>query len=282
MTDAPAPGTPEWRRLVTASKVPAILGVDPYSSPRKMWDQMTGRIPPDEYTAAMERGHLLEPALLAWWRNHHPDHTDWHEQVATRYGDWLLVTPDGAATLNGEDVLVECKTTTRDDLWGTPGTDEVPPYVLAQVLVQLHVTDAARCYVVMLGSRLTFAEYIVDRDPAMETAILDRLQDFAATLTSDTPPPLDDTVATYEAVRAEHPDIDRDATVALADDEAWEWIAAKFKREAAEREERAAKTRLLDRMGNARLATHNGQTIARRQPSRAGVSLVAVAKKEPA
>lgn len=281
MTQPPAPGTPEWRRLITASKVPAILGVDPYHSPRSMWDQMTGRIPPDEHTAAMERGHLLEPALLAWWRAHHPDHTDWHEQAAARYGDWLLVTPDGAATLDGEDVLVECKTTTRDDLWGEPGTDQVPPHVLAQVLVQLHVTDAARAYVVMLGSRLTFTEYVVDRDPGMETAILDRLQDFAATLGGDTPPPLDDHPATYEAVRAEHPDIDRDASVELDPDMAWEWIAAKKRREAAEREERAAKTRLLDRMGAARLATHAGQTIARRQPARHGVSLVAVAKETP-
>ena len=70
----PLPGTPEWVRLVTASKVAAIVGASPWESPRSLWHKMRGDLtdntPP---TDAMQRGHLLEPAVITWWQHRHPD-----------------------------------------------------------------------------------------------------------------------------------------------------------------------------------------------------------------
>lgn len=46
ITDPPRPGTPEWRRIVSASKVPAILGLSRWQSPLSMWLKMRGDIEP--------------------------------------------------------------------------------------------------------------------------------------------------------------------------------------------------------------------------------------------
>ena len=38
--NAPAPGSPEWQRLMTASKVAAVLGLSPWQSPRNLTEGM--------------------------------------------------------------------------------------------------------------------------------------------------------------------------------------------------------------------------------------------------
>jgi hypothetical protein len=91
-------------------------------------------------------------------------------------------------------------------------------------------------------------------------------------------PPLDDSVATYEAVRAQHPDIDRDLDAQITQEQATDWLASKAAVETADRWHRGATTALLDQMGKARRALCDGSVIARRQPHASGsVSLVRVA-----
>ena len=59
MTSRPEPGTPEWCALVTASKVPALLGLSPWDSPLSMWLKMAGRAPWDAESQAMRRGNIM-------------------------------------------------------------------------------------------------------------------------------------------------------------------------------------------------------------------------------
>lgn len=281
MTDL-TPGSPEWCRRVSPSKVAAMLGLSPWDSPRSMWHKMRGDIPWDEETPAMERGTLCEPAVLAWWRKHH-EHHGWGEQVTTTIDDWCVATPDAVTVHDGELVIVEAKTAARDDDWGNPGTDQVPTYYLAQAYFAAHVlrlagTDITRVHMpVLFGTRLRFENYVIIHDAAIGTELFARCRDFHATLAGD-PPPLDDTLATYEAVRKVHPDIERGESVELTYDEARLLIEWCDEIKHTEASVRRAKATVIDRMGRAQYATHNGIRVARRQPRGDAVTFVVTAK----
>lgn len=279
MNTAPEPGSPEHTRLVTASKAPAILGLSPWQSPYSLWQLMKGNVEPEASTATQRRGHYLEPAILAWWRDQHDArHKVYRDQVWHTLGDWAGATVDAQVEADGEVILVEAKSAARMDDWGTPGTDQVPDYVFAQVMFEMAVTGAARCYVPVIGPYLEFCEYVVEADPEMQEQTLAACRRFYDSLTADEPPALDSHPATFATVKALHPDIDKGATVDMAPEDAREYVGACLDLKAAEERERAAKTALLDHMGRAQYADCDGQRIARRQPARHGVSLVRVAK----
>lgn len=283
------PGSADWRKRITASKVAAILGLSPWESPRSLWHLMRGDVSPGVETDTHRRGHYLEPAILAWWRDRHPEFEALKQQPAFKLGDWAAATPDMSAYLidpapaSGQyvdglerQVLVEAKSTAMD--WD----GELPAYYLTQVIWQMHVSGIHRCYVPVIGPRLTFTEYVVDYADYAEDAVLieRRAREFYDSLAADTPPPLDDTVATYEAVRKVHPDIDKGEAVELSVDQARELVRWVHDAKNAEVGARLNKTRVLDLMGRAQYATHNGARIARRQPGKHGVTFVVTGKPE--
>jgi predicted phage-related endonuclease len=273
------PGSPEHMRLVTASKVSAILGLSPWDSPRSMWHKMRGELGDDGNNAeAKARGQYLEAGVIAWWKDQHLGARNLTEQEDLRLEDWAAATPDlTGEDEHGNDFVLDAKTAASDDDWG----DEPPAYYLAQSMWQLACKPSAQvAYVAVLFGRprLGFREYVIQRDDDLIASIVSRCREFYDSLTAEVPPPLDDHVATYEAIRKMHPDIDRDAEVELPT-----WLAIRFTNAVrelavAQTEDRYARSLVLDLMGRARLAKHDGITVARRQPNRSGVSLIPVAK----
>lgn len=291
------PGSPEWTRRITASKVAAILGVSPWESPRSLWHTMRGDVQRPEANDAQRRGTYLEDGVLRWWRDQHemraasiPYRDEWHEQWNPQpvftLGEWAAATPDAVAMIgtdgeaDWERVLVEAKTASYDDDWGDPGTDAIPAYYLVQVQWQMHVSGIRRCYVPVLTSRLRFAEYVVDYDEATGPLLERRCREFYDSLASDVPPDLDDTVATFETVKRLHPEIDRGAEVELTETEARDLVAACAELKEWEAAERYHRSRVIERMGRAQYATYQGVRIARRQPRGDAVTFVVTAKPD--
>lgn len=278
------PGSPEWQRLITASKVAAILGVSPWESQRSIWHQMRGEVEREPQTTVQARGHYLEPAILAWWRDQHPEHAEYREQPTYTLDDWGAATPDATAlcgTEGGADwsrVLIEAKSARDMDEWGDPGTDVIPAYYLTQVYWQLHLSGAARCYVPVIGPWLEFHEYVVESDAEIGADLERRMREFYDSLQADEPPPLDDSTATFDVIRKMHKDIDKGETAELSPDEAREYIEAMNAYRDADTRARAAKTLAYDRAGRAQYLTCQGVRIARRQANKTGVHLVQVAK----
>lgn len=229
VTDPPAPGTPEWARLVTASKIPAILGLSPYDSPYSLWAKATGRIEAQspESTVTM-RGTALEGALLAWLGTVLPgSRVRPGATFALDAHPTFQAAPDGLVYEGRRRTpyaLVECKTAARADEWGKTSledpTAEIPPAYLAQCAWQMHVTGADVVYVpalVVMDLRL-YRLTRTDVEDALPGIVLAaaRFEDLVA---ADVAPDWDGATATYEAVRAEHPEIDPDlvATIPTAD-----------------------------------------------------------------
>lgn len=300
MTRRPTPGTRRWRSLVTASKVAAIAGVSTYDSPMSMWLKMRGDIPWQAGTAVTQRGHDLEAAVLGWWRREHGlKARDVRRQVFVQHPDlpWAAATLDGLAGMLGEAVegasvpaqwfdrrlvIVEAKTSRKPEEWGAPLTDAIPVDYLTQAFWGMAMcpgVDEVRVPVLLSG--LEFAEYVVRRDEQMQDELVDLAGKFYRSLDGDRPP-LDDHVATRDALRALHPDIDRGETAFLLDDAlGYEYLGADANLAIAERWHRGASIRVLDAMGRANYAANtSGVRVARRQPGRGGtVALHAVHPK---
>jgi putative phage-type endonuclease len=276
------PGSPEWLTKVTASKVAAILGLSPFESPRSLWDLMKGRRPADDPSDEMLRGQFLEEGILRWFFARHPELTRiGAEQTVTRPDlPWAAATPDDISTdARGQRVPVEAKTDARGDGWGTPGTDEIPLYYLTQCIWTMHIGGWDRIHVAALGPFLELAEYEVRYDADLAKDIEARCLAFYESLMANEPPPLDGHTATYESLRAVHPDIDPDLEVQIPPAAAWELLTAKQVEADAKTRHTLAKSVVLEAMGPARRATCAGQVIAQRQPTSSGKPALYHARK---
>lgn len=278
---APEPGSREWLSKVTASKAAAILGASPYESPYSMWHLMKGLVAKPPQTIEQGRGHYLEPSVLAWWRDQHPEYTEVTDHPHLTHPDhpWAAATPDLAAT-GPDTVLVEAKTAADAndwDKWGTPGTDEIPVHYLTQCYFALALSGAVRAYVPVLGPYLSFTEFVVEADAGIQSALLDQCEVFYHSLLGDTPPPLDDHTATLATLKRRHPDIDRGEQADTDHGTALEWLSAHEAKKAAESRLRAAQIAVLDVMGAAQYLTTGGTRVGRRQASGKGVALYATA-----
>lgn len=205
------PGSPEWLKSASASKVPAILGLSPWESRFSLWHRMAGSIPNDApATEVQERGHYIEPVLRQWFADRHPDRKI---RGATSFVNlerpWQTATPDGLV-IKGRKVtaLLECKTALIDWEWGEPGTDEIPPYYRAQAMWQMDCTGIEVVAFSVLTSHWQFREYLVRYDEDEAEAIRFQVAAFMDSLEAGRAPSIDGHSETYRAIRELHPDID--------------------------------------------------------------------------
>ncbi|MCT1491329.1 YqaJ viral recombinase family protein [Corynebacterium sanguinis] len=271
----PAPGTPEWAQKLSASKVPAVLGISPWTSQRALWHQMRGEVEPEQIDPHLDRfGHMAELMLGPWWEetgdvrilgSRDVTYTDARDWIATL--DWEGTDQDGPC-------IIECKTTRSLDDWADEdGNPAVPPHYEAQVRFQMGVSGIHRAYVVVLGPFHQVEEYVIEHDEEMWQAIVSRCVEWMDSLDGEAPD-LDDTVSTYRALRRLHPDIDKGEEVEIGEELAVKILDAKHLLESAEQHMRAYQIVALDLMGRAQKLTCNGEKIADRRNGAHGVNLV--------
>lgn len=273
----PTPGSEKWLRTLSASKVPTLLGLSPWSSPYALWHEMYAGLEP---TKAMDEtdaqwSHQIEESIAQSWVSRQPE--KWELNVG---GEIAYTNPDlpfpNLATLDRRARrgrrfhIIECKTTRSLDIWGRPGDpDSVPAHYLAQVMFQMGVSGIHEASVCVHWRGPVAPEiHEVQWDEDVWDSIVAACTRWHQTGQAGDPPPLDDRVATYDAVRGLHPDIDRDTDVQIDHDQAVALLDALEEEAAAKATVVAAKTRLLDQMGTARRALAGDTTIATRTPGR--------------
>lgn len=275
MHTPPAPGTPEWAKNLSASKVPAVLGLSPWTSQRTLWHQMRGEVEPEKIDPSLDRfGHMAELMLGPWWEEtgggrilgaHDVTYTDGHDWIATL--DWEGTDQDGPC-------IIECKTTRSLDDWADEdGNPAVPAHYEAQVRFQMGVSGIRRAYVVVLGPFHQVEEYVIEHDEEMWQAIAARCIDWMNSLNGEAPD-LDDTVSTWRTMRKLHPDIEKGVEKEIDPELAKNILDAKRLLEDAEAKVRAHQIVLLDLMGTAQKAMCGGEKIADRRNGAHGINLV--------
>ncbi len=281
------PGSPEWLRLMTASKISAVVGLSPWESRFSLWHRMAGLIPPDPDSDVKRRGHYLEPAIVAWWADQHPDWyvTDGGTSLHSE-DKHFAATPDRMVAKEGDPHWLRClevKTSNSDDQWGAEGTDRIPPHYFVQCQWQMECTGTRVCHVALLDAWLTFREYVVEYDPQEAAGLRAEAAAFMDSLpwgSKPQRPDLDAHGATYQAVRQLHPKVEN------RDVELEDWLGINYcEAQSGLRDARREATRMTilvtEAMGTARRARYLGRTVATRQAKRDGTPYLVAGRNLP-
>ncbi len=181
-----APGNLEARIAagVGGSDAPVICGEDPYNTPIRAAAIYSGQFKREE-NACMWWGHQKEPAMLALARR---------DGIQAQRVNHVLVhhNPERSfmyAHLDGRvlktDQIIECKLVSdrMRHHWGTPGTDQIPPWVYVQCQHNMDVTRAKSCLVIALFGgndqqyyRVTHNQAVCEQIAALEKAWLEKVQ----------------------------------------------------------------------------------------------------------
>lgn len=278
------PGSDEHRRLVTGSKISAILGLSKFETPAELWHRMRGDVPPQESTPAMRRGHNQEDSILSWYFTEmRPDLEQTSgEQTFTRPDlPWAAANPDAVATDDDHSVFIDAKSIARDGgEWGKPNSDQVPLYYVTQMMWAMHMTHGpnglgvTRTYIIKHGPYVDqYDEYFVDYDPTLADQIQQRCHAFHLSLADeDGCPPITDRAGTHRVFAKLHPDIVPDSVWEISPTVARDYLAARDRTKASQAAEDGAKARILTAMGTAKTAVCGGVKIGYRRPTKNGVS----------
>lgn len=275
LDNPPAPGTPEWRGMITASKVPTILGLSKFDTPYSLWHAMAGNFTPPALSGDhLDWGHIIEDSLAGWWlhkANADETGTGWQlNSGEVTYTDPALpfpnlVTLDRRARRGRRFHIVECKTDRDRTRWGHPGeADSVPLDYTAQVMFQMGVSGIHEASVVVqLGGSGVPEVHAVEWDPGLFQLIVDRCIAWHHSILDGDEPDLDDEPATYKAVRGLHPDIERGEDVFVDFDLARSYLTAVSDEAAAKKAATGAKSSLLAAMGSAQFAVTDAPGVGR-------------------
>lgn len=282
------PGSPEHTRTITASKIPAILGISRFTSQFELWHQMrdpgTVPAPTQARQEVFDYGHAVEHAAAAYWRYRNPGWRLSRGETQHTRPDWPFpnaATVDRRASRGSLRRVVEVKSARSLEEWGDDGSGEVPADYAAQVVWQQAVTGwHAPADLVLWPTYGMPRVYQVEWDPQLADHIAARAAAWHRSLLAGTPPDLDDSVSCYEAVRRQHPGVDG-TTVEVDPDLAADYLAATATAKAVDAHLRGLKTRLLAAMGTARAATANGVPVAERRPAAKGAVALVAAKTDP-
>lgn len=236
------PGSPEWLKVITPSKVAAILGepgdpVSRYESPFRLWHRIKGLVPPEEPKDAFALGHDVEHLAAARYRR---DRSDWllsPDEVQAhvdpeKFGFPVVATLDRRGVRGASRRVVEFKLARNlDDIevWGDDLNGELPDDYHAQVTALMLFTGWTELAgeLLVVGPYLQHRIYTVDYDRQFAAWIIQKCRRFYESLAGDEPPPLDNTTATYQCLRALHPEIDRGVNAVIPLDEAHEFAVAR-------------------------------------------------------
>lgn len=296
ITHPPAPGTDEWSQTITASKVPALLGISRFQSQYAAWHQLAGNLPVDGMDEDRALwGHLSEEPLAKYWLHKHPGwqlNRPHNGTTEIAYSNPTLPFPN-MATIDRRGInrkyglkdprrfhIIECKTAFSLEDWGTPDeSDSIPADYFTQVTFQMGVSGIPSASVVVVSGAMKPEIHDVEFDEGIFTALTEQLHDIYRKIRADEFPDLDADKKTYDAVRGLHPDIDRDATVQVPREKAVAWLDAFHAEDEAKNRAQLAKTQLANLMGNARLAMVGDQKLADRRARKNSTPSVQVNKK---
>lgn len=274
------PGSPEHVGLITASKIPAILGISPYKTQGDLWMEMSGLAVPEEPSEELRQawawGHAAEESLARWWQEQNPEWSLNPKRGGTTeiaYTSESLpfpnqVTLDRRARCRRRFHRLEIKTSASEKQWGQRG-EELPAGVVAQTIFQAGVSGIAEGTVIaLIGSDRPQYPRIYDApaDRELFEGMVDVAHDFYWSLGESEPPAPDP--ALLDALTAQHTPIDDDS-VTIPQDVLDRYQQTKAVLAEATDDHDQSKQELAELLGtHRRLIAPDGAVIATQTPGR--------------
>ncbi len=192
----------ERRNSIGGSDAGTILGFNDYNSPYALWCEKTGRIIPDDISdvEAVRLGNDLEQYVSDRWTEVTGKKVRRDNSII--YNDlYPFAHADIDRAVIGENAGLECKTTSSWEVLKQCRAGKYPDNWYAQIVHYMMVTGADRWYLGVLVFGKGFFEFTVEREQAEIDALAAAERDFWQCVTNDTPPELDGTEATQEAIK---------------------------------------------------------------------------------
>ena len=207
----------EWKELrshyIGGSDAAAVVGLNSFSSPYALWAEKTGKIPGFEGNLATEVGTYLEEFVaqkfaqetgkkvrkcnLSFFNSDYP---------------WAIANID--REIVGEDAGLEIKTTSELNLKRFKG-GEYPAHYYCQCVHYMAITGKQRWYLAVLIGNRDFRWFTIERDEAEIVALMAAEEEFWKCVETNTPPAVDGTEATTEAISTIYADSDNTGTADL-------------------------------------------------------------------
>lgn len=287
-------GSDEWheqrRNRIGGSEAAVCVGLSPFESWYSLWHRKAGLVPDKQVDSpAMEWGRRLEAEILHKWCDNHGDYGP------RQNGTWqseqrphMVANPDAlVAKPGGATEIVEIKTASQGWQWGehgATGSDAIPVHYRCQVLHYMAVLGATIAHVAVLIAGNDYREYTIERDDEAEQDIAQIVaaeQQFMDSLPggrAEQTPNIDDHTATFQMVREMHPDIEQGEAVEIPAALKYDYKTACATAKNAQDQKRKTTAQILDQMGNAQYAEHEGQRVASRQAKPGGTPYLVAAR----
>lgn len=212
----------EWLKLrsqyIGGSDAAAVVGLNAYASPYSLWAEKTGRVPGFAGNLACEVGTYLEEFVAQKFAQETGKKVrKCNQSFLNSLYPWAIANID--REIVGEDAGLEIKTTDTLNLKKFKG-GEYPANYYCQMVHYLAVTGKKRWYLAVLIGNKEFRWFTLDRDEAEIEALMTAEAAFWEHVETDTPPTVDGTAATSEALKTVYSDSNEetvDLTVHSAD-----------------------------------------------------------------
>lgn len=198
----------EWKKLrskyIGGSDAAAVVGLNPFVSPYALWAEKTGKIPPFEGNLATEVGAYLEEFIAKKFEQETGKKVRRVNQSFFN-SDYPFAIANIDREIVGEDAGLEIKHTSELNLKKFKG-GEYPANYYAQCVWYMAVTGKKRWYLAVLIGNKEFRWFTIERDEAEIAALMGAGRDFWELVKNNTPPAIDGTQATTNAIKAIYAD----------------------------------------------------------------------------
>lgn len=173
-------GTQEWLQWrhngIAATDAASIMDANPYASPLDVYfDKVSDTVKHIEQNAAMEWGSRIESLLVNKFAEMHPGIKNLETSKLYAYDKdtYFKASLDAEADIDGEHVIIECKTGSSTEKWFNPdGTETVPLNYFYQVQWQMLVTGYRHVFFsVLINGRDWFERSVTASDKAQANLI---------------------------------------------------------------------------------------------------------------
>lgn len=264
----------EWTKLradtIGGSDASAILGLNPYKSAYALWSEKTGKVIPEDISQkeAVRLGTDLEEYVAKRFTEatgkkvRRENYTIFREDMPYAHANYdrLVV---------GENAGLECKTTNALHL-GKFKNGEFPVNYYCQCMHYMMISGAERWYLAVLVLGIEFKVFVIERDEDEIAALMAAEADFWNLVQTDTPPEIDGSVSTVDALNAEYPASEPETEIDLTGYTADLAILDECARQIKELEEKktAAQARIMKAMGTAERGSCGAYSVSWKSQTR--------------
>lgn len=192
----------ERNKSIGGSDAAALLGLNEYNSPYSLWCEKTGKLVPEDISdkESVRLGNDLEQYVADRFMEATGKKVRKNNHIIYN-SDYPFAHANIDRVVVGEDAGLECKTTSSWEILQQCRDGEYPAHWYAQIVHYMMVTGAKKWYLAVLIFGKGFFHFEIERNDAEIAALATAESEFWGNVKNNTPPALDGTDATQEALR---------------------------------------------------------------------------------